>query len=97
MQRGGWPKHILRRATAGSIPDAIRWRLGKEHLGWAFTKRLFDEFPGWRGSLEAARPLLSRYVRLRRHDRNAKPDKLERQFGLFVLARWLERHQHLHR
>ena len=97
MQRGGWPKHILRRATAGLIPDAIRWRLGKEHLGWAFTKRLFDEFSGWRGSFQAARPLLSRYVRLRRHDRNAKPDKLERQFGLFVLARWLERHQHLHR
>ena len=97
MQRGGWPKHILRRATEGWLPDSIRWRLGKEHLGWTFTQRLFGEFPDWRTTLEAARPTLNPYVRLPLHDRKTSPEKLEWQFGLFVLARWLERNGHLNR
>jgi hypothetical protein len=33
---------VLRRAMAGRLPDAVRWRLGKEHLGWAFTKALME-------------------------------------------------------
>lgn len=37
---GGWPKAILRRAMAGRLPDAVRWRRGKEHLGWACTTQL---------------------------------------------------------
>jgi asparagine synthase (glutamine-hydrolysing) len=39
MQRG-WPKAVLRRAMAGKLPDAVRWRRGKEHLGWDFTQAL---------------------------------------------------------
>jgi asparagine synthase (glutamine-hydrolysing) len=38
----GWPKSILRRATAGLLPDEVRWRRGQEHLGWAFTNTLLD-------------------------------------------------------
>ena len=37
---GGWPKIILRRAVKGRLPDAVRWRRGKEHLGWSFTQAL---------------------------------------------------------
>ena len=36
----GWPKMILRRAMSNHLPDAVRWRKGKEHLGWEFTKVL---------------------------------------------------------
>lgn len=32
----GWPKIILRRAMAGRLPDSVRWRTGKEHVGWRF-------------------------------------------------------------
>ena len=32
----GWPKAILRRAMAGRLPDGVRWRTGKEHVGWRF-------------------------------------------------------------
>jgi asparagine synthase (glutamine-hydrolysing) len=39
---GGWPKAILRRAVAGRLPDAVRWRLGKQHLGSSFTKALME-------------------------------------------------------
>ena len=34
----GWPKLILRRAMKGRLPEDVRWRFGKEHLGAAFTE-----------------------------------------------------------
>lgn len=40
IERDGWPKFILRRAMAGLLPDAVRWRVGKEHLGWQFEEAL---------------------------------------------------------
>lgn len=43
--REGWPKMVLRQAVGGRLPDAVRWRRGKEHLGWAFTKALMDMNP----------------------------------------------------
>lgn len=42
----GWPKAVLRRAMAGRMPDAVRWRRGKEHLGSAFTTALLQKTPG---------------------------------------------------
>jgi len=36
----GWPKIILRRSMQGRLPDTVRWRRGKEHLGWDFTREL---------------------------------------------------------
>ena len=46
MLTNGWPKSILRRATADLLPDEVRWRCGKEHLGWAFTNALLDGLRG---------------------------------------------------
>jgi asparagine synthase (glutamine-hydrolysing) len=40
LQHDGWPKMILRRSMAGMLPDAVRWRCGKEHLGYLFTGQL---------------------------------------------------------
>ena len=34
---GGWPKAVQRRAMAGRLPQAVRRRRGKKHLGPAFT------------------------------------------------------------
>lgn len=42
LQFDGWPKIILRRAMAGLLPDSVRWRTGKEHLGWTFTSTLLQ-------------------------------------------------------
>ena len=42
LQFDGWPKMILRRAVAGLLPDSVRWRTGKEHLGWTFTSTLLQ-------------------------------------------------------
>jgi len=40
--KGGWPKEILRRSMSDSLPNAVVWRRGKEHLGWAFTLAFID-------------------------------------------------------
>lgn len=36
IKRDGWPKLILRRAMAGYMPDAMRWRTGRTHVGFRF-------------------------------------------------------------
>lgn len=36
----GWPKSLLRYAMCDHMPDSVRWRRGKEHLGWTFTRAL---------------------------------------------------------
>jgi asparagine synthase (glutamine-hydrolysing) len=51
LQAGGWPKLILRRTMAGLLPHELVWRRGKQHLGVAFTKALFQQWPGWREEL----------------------------------------------
>lgn len=93
LQRNGWPKYILRIATKGLVPDGIRWRRGKEHLGWTFTQQLFREFPGWRAELDRARDSLSRYVGSDRQVRSFWSSRLEKAYGLFYLARWLARNE----
>jgi asparagine synthase (glutamine-hydrolysing) len=42
LEACGWPKLILRRAMAGRVPDKVRWRRGKEHLGWRFEEAVFQ-------------------------------------------------------
>jgi asparagine synthase (glutamine-hydrolysing) len=59
----GWPKIILRRAMAERLPDAVRWRRGKEHLGWAFTTALMGRMrPRIRGEIEANWELVKPYM-----------------------------------
>jgi asparagine synthase (glutamine-hydrolysing) len=36
--RNGWTKFILRDAMADRLPDVIRWRKGRKHLGWEFSR-----------------------------------------------------------
>lgn len=55
LQTDGWPKMILRRAMAELLPDEVRWRRGKQHLGWTFTSRLRAQWPGWKEPILAAR------------------------------------------
>lgn len=38
--RDGWPKWLLRHALTGLLPDTLRWRRGKPHLGWDFTRAM---------------------------------------------------------
>lgn len=36
VKSGGWFKYILRRAMAGYLPDSVRWRTGRTHVGPKF-------------------------------------------------------------
>ncbi|MDZ4275501.1 MAG: asparagine synthase-related protein [Erythrobacter sp.] len=56
IEHDGWPKIILRRAMAGLLPDAVRWRVGKEHVGWLFDDAVVAHWlggakPGWHNEL----------------------------------------------
>ncbi|MDP3620164.1 MAG: asparagine synthase-related protein, partial [Ramlibacter sp.] len=39
----GWTKYLVRASYGATMDDPVRWRLGKEHLGWKLTGRLMDE------------------------------------------------------
>ena len=95
LQSDGWRKLVLRRAMHGLLPETVVWRVGKEHLGWAFTLSLFDGWEGWLGELEAGKPLLRRFVRADLLDasnqRQGKALDREQQFKLFFLLNWLRR------
>jgi asparagine synthase (glutamine-hydrolysing) len=95
LQSDGWRKLVLRRAMHGLLPDTVVWRVGKEHLGWAFTLSLFDGWEGWSGEVEAGKPLLRRFVRAdlleASNQRQGKALDREQQFKLFFLLNWLRR------
>ena len=38
IHANGWPKLILRRATESLLPDAVRWKTGRDHVGWRFAQ-----------------------------------------------------------
>jgi asparagine synthase (glutamine-hydrolysing) len=45
--REGWTKYLVRTGFAPDLAPQIRWRTGKEHLGWHFICRLMDETHGF--------------------------------------------------
>jgi asparagine synthase (glutamine-hydrolysing) len=97
---GGWPKTVLRRATAGRLPDEVRWRRGKEHLGWAFTQALMGRHRElMRGEVEASLESLNGYVdaEARRRIgrclfREGELPCSEEVYGVMYLGSWLRHH-----
>jgi asparagine synthase (glutamine-hydrolysing) len=97
----GWPKAILRRALAGRLPDTVRWRRGKEHLGWAFTQTLMDT---WRSQtkrdIDINTELLSSYVNMEKMSKlrvsycdGGNLPQSELVYEAAQLAVWLRRHE----
>jgi asparagine synthetase B (glutamine-hydrolysing) len=96
----GWPKAILRRATADLVPDEVRWRRGKEHLGWTFTAALIEQTQGVvLPSFEADLACLSPYVDVnamqvnRSQVASGDAQSVSEAYHLWVLAQWLRRHE----
>jgi asparagine synthase (glutamine-hydrolysing) len=97
---GGWPKAILRRATAGRLPEEVRWRRGKEHLGWAFTQALWGNHRELiRDEVEVSLESLNGYVdaearrRIRRclFEEGELPSS-EDIYNALYLGTWLRHH-----
>lgn len=101
----GWTKIVLRRAMAGRLPDSVRWRTGKEHLGWGLIKRLvLNDRPRVLETLDAVRPHLAPYVDLKRLDVSVRlmdrQGQSRAQWKVFMainLGNWLARHRDIQR
>jgi asparagine synthase (glutamine-hydrolysing) len=103
---GGWPKAILRRATLGLLPDEVRWRRGREHLGWAFTAALMEQMRGTARQRSASLRRVNKYVdpaaalRARKawfeiEDawETTEAYHVAEAYHVVALAEWLERHE----
>ena len=97
--RDGWTKHLVRATFADDLSDTVRWRIGKEHLGWQLKARVIQQmqvpFQGyldnpaascWRFlDLEIAR---KRYASALSGGRFLPGDEL---FDMMTLGSWLDR------
>jgi asparagine synthase (glutamine-hydrolysing) len=101
MLDAGWPKAVMRRALAGRLPEGVRWRRGKEHLGASFTSALVEKtrdrlLPLSRGPLDILAPYVESDMVssvLRGHVRGSEPVGLERLYEVMHLAVWLSHHR----
>ena len=83
------------------MPEAVRWRVGKEHLGWAFTSAFMaHQSEQIRSVIEASRASLAGYVKPQAIDRalnSALGDPEDHHAGdafeLYCFSIWLDRHQ----
>lgn len=97
----GWPKSLLRRAMKGLLPDAVRWRMGKQHLGFDLTRAVVSSNPEpLHRRLNLLRPTLDGVVSqpvLDHHCAGAIRDEedLLQRIELLGLAEWLHRRSHL--
>lgn len=85
LTQDGWPKILLRRSMATLMPDAVRWRSGKEHLGWAFSQAMTRHWEGWNALPQEDR--VGRYAALPRRDALAALP--EEGLNLTHLVEWL--------
>jgi hypothetical protein len=84
----------------GLLPDEVRWRRGKEHLGWAFTFALMQLCKDrLRIDIERNRSTISQYVDMQAVEhaceaycRTGHSHDAENLYLVAHLAVWLERH-----
>jgi asparagine synthase (glutamine-hydrolysing) len=97
--RDGWTKRLVRTAFGRSLEENVRWRLGKEHLGWQFVVRILEESDAL-VSATSTREMdaLEKYVdvdilRVRYTRYQASRDDAEREFvyGIATLMLWIKR------
>ena len=93
LQADGWPKMILRRAMGGLLPDAVRWRKGKQHLGWMFTTAFLTAWTGRQTMVAGMRDAVSRFIdskylnALGEHDLGSLA--IDKQTYVLYLGYWL--------
>lgn len=97
--RNGWPKAVLRHAMAGKLPESVRWRRGKEHLGQRFAKAYATGLDAGflslaEGQLDGIIPYLSASALLTIKGRQVSRESYcQHLFDAIHLAVWLENWQ----
>lgn len=67
--RDGWSKPILRHAMRGRMPDPVRWRNDKQHLGWQLNHALWEAKDSYMEQLlRTQRPALASWVDMGKMD-----------------------------
>ena len=102
--RDGWTKYIIRRATAGMVPEMVRWRSERRDVFWAYTSAIVAEEPAWvSGVVERHRDALGAYIDLtrlqaivRRLGDGISPIEEESLWCAAALALWLDRDRVYH-
>lgn len=97
---GGWPKVILRGAMAGRLPDTVRRRPGKQHLGWAFTSAFMERMKDrMRFDIETNWNIINSYIQVdglrvasRSYFDEGNSAQGELVYTAAHLACWLRRH-----
>ena len=93
VEQFGWPKVILRRAMADLLPETVRWRTGKQHVGGQFEAQLVEHFQTKSDKLIT--PAMQNWVRADRLALAASPANGElavaTQTSLSYLAWWMSR------
>jgi asparagine synthase (glutamine-hydrolysing) len=94
LLRDGWPKWILRAAMADRLPDTVRWRRGKTHLGRKFIAAISQAEQSRRQTaLDASRDKLATWIR---PDVLSQVDGTSPDYGpydrIVHLAQWLQTH-----
>jgi asparagine synthase (glutamine-hydrolysing) len=90
LQADGWPKIILRRAMAGLLPDDVRWRKGKQHLGWTFTVAFLTAWSGWQKMLSGMRDAVSGFINTKyRNALDSGSLAIDKQSEVLYLGLWL--------
>jgi asparagine synthase (glutamine-hydrolysing) len=96
--KDGWTKYLVRATFGKELAPEIRWRLGKEHLGWNYYFRLIDECKDFVSrTLEYGLATGATYVDVKSVREqyvkycNAKEDaERESIFDVVILALWVK-------
>ncbi|WP_379923381.1 asparagine synthase-related protein [Erythrobacter sp. R86502] len=93
IHANGWAKLILRRSMAGMLPDSVRWKCGRHHVGWRFTEACL---PNTLSDMDEAELVhLRDYVASSPDGTISVPrsdmSTLEREKELIYLLNWLSR------
>lgn len=90
----GWIKVVLRRAMAGYLPDEVRWRPGKQHLGGQYTHTTLQAWDGLPDALARAPKQLAGYLNpeLPFLPPQGEPGRLlyAEQHQMIFLAEWMQ-------
>jgi len=97
--RNGWMKYLVRAGFEAELPAKVRWRTGKEHLGWQFYDRLKKETVALAcGHLEKDFVMIEEYVdkkalaeRFAEFCAGRDDDGYMQVYDIITLVQWIKR------
>ncbi len=94
LVHAGYTKRVLREAMAGLLPDGVRWRRGKEHLGRSFiTSAISAQQPAWTNVIRTQLQTLSTWIRpdvLTQVDSGTALPESRHSWNVGYLSQWLD-------